>query len=140
MGSGNDDARRPGDWGLRVKICVVDWDGDGRLDILLGDRCGGFRGKPNPTDQEKADEQRANDQLPGLRKQWAAAFAEYRRLDESNPDPERDKRLTELRERLRRLKDEIALVQIIQGRFQPGHQIHGFVWLFLRKPISLKAK
>ena len=37
---GGDDKRQPGEWGLRVKPCVVDWDHDGRLDLLLGDRCG----------------------------------------------------------------------------------------------------
>ncbi len=32
--------REPGMWGARVKICVVDFNSDGRLDLLLGDRSG----------------------------------------------------------------------------------------------------
>ena len=32
--------RQPGQWGLRAKVCVVDWNGDGQLDLLLGDRSG----------------------------------------------------------------------------------------------------
>src|SRR5262249_15210725 len=35
LGWGGDDKRGPRDWGLRVKPCVFDWDGDGRPDLLL---------------------------------------------------------------------------------------------------------
>jgi hypothetical protein len=33
--------RKPGELGVRVKIHAVDWNGNGRLDLLLGDRSGG---------------------------------------------------------------------------------------------------
>lgn len=145
IGWGGDDNRKPGEWGLRVKLCVVDWNHDGRLDILLGDRCGGFQGKPSQTQQEKLEERKANDRLPELRRKWAETFQEFRKLQESHSDgasqasnssetpKEREKQLDALRERMRRYKDEIALVQDIQGRYEPGYQAHGFVWLFLRK-------
>jgi hypothetical protein len=142
LGWGGDDKRRPGDWGLRVKPCVVDWDGDGRLDILLGDRCGGFRGKPSQTAEEKAEERKANDQLPALRQRWAALFREYRQLQQA-PDgdtpaarEERAHRLDALREAIRRTKDELVVVQQVQERYQPEYQAHGFVWLFRRKPAT----
>ncbi len=32
--------RKPGQWGVRAKICVTDFNGDGRLDLLLGDSSG----------------------------------------------------------------------------------------------------
>ena len=57
LGWGGDDSRGPRDWGLRGKPCVFDWDGDGRPDLILGDRCGGFKARPTQTDQEKAEEQ-----------------------------------------------------------------------------------
>src|SRR5260370_3181513 len=78
LGWGGDDKRGPRDWGLRVKPCVFDWDGDGRADLLVGDMCGGFHAKPTQTDQEKEEERKANDRLPGLRKQWVPAFHHYR--------------------------------------------------------------
>jgi hypothetical protein len=142
VGWGNDEQRKPGQWGRRVKPCVVDWDGDGRPDLLLGDVCGGFKGKPSQTDEEKAEERRANDRLPELRRKWAQTFQCYRQADEGpageTPAARRERLgdLDRLREELARLKDEIAVVQEIQGRFEPGYQNHGFVWLFRRQPAT----
>jgi hypothetical protein len=139
LGWGDDDKRGPGDWGMRAKPCVVDWNGDGRLDILLGDRCGGFRAKPTQTPRERDEELRANDKLPELRQKWATVFREYRRLQDAEhlgtpaPELERSKQLDMLRDELRRLKDEIVVVQEIQGQYRPAYQSHGFVWLFQRK-------
>jgi hypothetical protein len=132
-GWGDDDKRRPGEWGLRAKPCVVDWDGDGRPDLLVGDRCGGYRAKPRQTPQEEAEERQANNRLPELRRRWAAAFRRYRQASEEPAGTQRRAELDDLREQLRRTKDEIAAVQEIQERYKPGYQTHGFVWLFLRK-------
>jgi hypothetical protein len=146
VGWNGDDRRRPGEWGRRVKPCVVDWDGDGRLDLLLGDVCGGFLAKPSQTEQEKAEERKANDQLPALRRRWADAFRRYRQASDA-PNEEtsaarqdRLQRLDVLREEVRRLKDEIVTVEEIQGRYRPGYQSHGFVWLFQRRPTKEQAR
>jgi hypothetical protein len=132
VGWGGDDKRGPRDWGLRVKPCVFDWDGDGRPDLLLGDMCGGFQARPDQTEQEKEEERKANDRLPELRQKWADAFQRYRKV----ADPEEK---DAVRVELQRLKDEIVVVQTIQERYQPGSQYHGFVWLFLRKPADGKT-
>ena len=39
--------RKPGEWGVRVKISATDFNGDGRLDLLLGDSSGSVC--PDPT-------------------------------------------------------------------------------------------
>jgi hypothetical protein len=127
-----------------VKPCVVDWNGDGRPDLLLGDVWprGEVLARPTQTPQEDAEERQANDKLPELRQRWAAAYRDYRRLldapesDSAPAQAERARQREVLRESLRRLKDEIVVVQEIQGRYQPGYQAHGFVWLFLRKPAA----
>ena len=131
VGWGGDDKRGPRDWGLRVKPCVFDWDGDGRPDLLLGDMCGGFTAKPSQTEQEKEEERKANDRLPELRKKWADAFQRYQKADDGK---DRDA----LRAEVQRIKDEIAAVQEIQSHYKPGRQFHGFVWLFQRKPSEKK--
>ena len=148
VGWGDDEKRRPGEWGLRVKPCVVDWDGDGRLDILLGDRCGGFRDKPAQSDLEKDEERRANDRLPELRRKWAVAFRTFRELaeppaGETTAAGQERLRLREAsRHEMVRYKEEIATVQSIQERYQPGYQSHGFVWIFLasRAPAAENGK
>jgi hypothetical protein len=61
------------------------------------------------------------------------AFAEFRKLQAASPDDADATRVVEVRDRLTRLKNEIVRVQEIQEHYQPGHQSHGFVWLFLRK-------
>jgi hypothetical protein len=145
LGWGGDEQRRDGQWGLRVKFCVVDWYGDGRLSILLGDRCGGFRAKPSQTEEEKAEERKANDVLPRLRQEWTRTFQAYQKLDDPPPGETEAGRLERMRKRdvlratMVRLKDEMAAVQTIQERFQPGYQTHGFVWLFQRKPPARKG-
>lgn len=141
LGWKGDESRGPSDWGLRVKPCVVDLRGDGRFDLLLGDLCGGFNAKPSQTDEEKADERKANDQLPELRRLWSEAFKRYQKANADPPDEASADKATRLRERdalrddLQRFRLEISLVEKIQEQFQPGYQSHGFIWRFERKPI-----
>jgi hypothetical protein len=117
----------PRDGGVRVRPCVVDYNGDGRLDILLGDRCGSFQAKPTQSEAEKEEERRANDRLPELRRAWTSAFQEYQRLQATADAAPDALRLADVRQRLSRLKDEIARVQEIQANYQPGYQSHGYV-------------
>ena len=133
---GDDKSRRPGEWGTRVRPAVVDWNGDGKPDLLIGDMCGGCEKKPDATAGEKADEADALAQLPGLRKEWAAAYKELTAAEDvaAPPDPEAHrKRLARLRLTVGRLKDEIARLQAVKDRHQAGYMSHGFVWLFLRQ-------
>jgi hypothetical protein len=145
VGWKGDDSRGHADWGLRVKPCMVDWKGNGRLELLLGDMCGGFNAKPNQTDDEKAEERKANDRLPELRQQWSDTFKRYRQAGtepagETAPaKSERLQNLDALREDLRRFREEISRVEQIQEQFQPGHQYHGFVWHFPRMPVTKKG-
>ena len=138
VGWRDDDRRQPGQWGLRAKICVVDYNGDGRLDILLGDRCGSYTGTREQTTQEAAQQRQANDELPRLRKKWVAALAAMRELAKSgeNEAPaaaaQREQQLARARQDVHRANQEIQRVQAIQDRYRPTYQSHGFVWLFLR--------
>jgi hypothetical protein len=131
-------------WGLRVKPCVVDWNGDGRLSLLLGDLCSGFTARPQQTPDEIAEEKKANDRLPELRGKWADAFKSFRAAEtgSNNETPaDREERLArreDLRVLMLRYRDEIVLVQEIQNRYVSMSQSHGFVWQFRRAPAHLK--
>jgi hypothetical protein len=128
--------RQPSDWGVRAKICVVDWNHDGLLDILLGDYCGRFTAKPEQTPEQLAMERSALGRLPQVRNSWATAYREYRRLlaDKSEgANAEREKQAKDLLDAMLAAKEEIARCQKVQEEFQPQRQAHGFVWLFLRQ-------
>lgn len=128
----------PGQWGLRVKPCVADYNGDGRLDLLLGDRCGGFEQPPSQGVDEAAEADAANNALPELMARWQAAFRDYRRASravDGETDESRALREAEAESALAavlRYKEEIAAAQRIQDRYRPQQQSHGYVWLFLR--------
>lgn len=131
----DDKARGPADWGIRVKPCVVDWDGDGRPDLLLGDLGGGFERAPSRTKEEAAEAQESADRLPQLRKEWAAVYKEYAATADSLTDPDRA-RIDDLRARVKRLKDEIARLSEIRDRYRSGYMSHGYVWWFRRLPAG----
>jgi hypothetical protein len=131
----DDRARGPADWGVRVKPCVVDWDGDGRPDLLLGDLCGGCERAPSQTPEEAAEARQATDRLPELRKEWAAAYKEHAAAAEPRTDADRA-RVDALRARVKRLKDEIVRLSDIRDRYQSGYVSHGYVWLFRRLPAG----
>jgi hypothetical protein len=137
-GTARDDrTRNQGEWGQRAKICVTDWDGDGRPDILLGDYCGNFTAKPAQSAADRAAERAAIEQLPKLRGRWSSTFRTYRehlRAGTPRDDPGRHaKELESLRAELTRLRDAITRAQQIAKTYEPQQQCHGFVWLFLRR-------
>lgn len=134
-----DDGRNLSDqWSGSAKISVVDFNGDGLLDILLGDNGPSFTAAPDKTPAQIIAEKRAYDLLPRMRLDWAAAMRKYRKAlatkAEDGSDSDRQEQLAVLREEVRRLKEEIAAVQETQEEFRPQRQSHGFVWFFERKP------
>ena len=134
----DDKARRPGEWGVRARPCIVDWDNDGKLDLLVGDLCGGFEARPKTTAEEAAEEKDATEHLPALRKEWAAAYKQFAELSDA-PEPTdpaareaHQKQLARLRTQVTRLKDEITRLQDIRDHYKNGYMSHGYVWLFRR--------
>ena len=125
--------------GIRVKPWVVDFNGDGQLDLLLGDYGGSFQGRPMQTADEIAEELRSLKDLPVLRRNWADAFSRYRTLlargevaPSSHDAKVREKALDEVKD----LSHKIAATQKLVMRYEPQFQSHGYVWLFLRKTAN----
>lgn len=142
--------------GIRAQIAVADHDGDGKLDVLLGDFCTYLHVKGDLTpDQRRAfDEARAaqdlaakslRDGMDDLRKRWGESMKGVPKSDWNTPEnsakwqkmynsmkdaPDYKKHRAEYD----RLQKELQ--QYIAGKSERGSgpdQAHGYVWLFRRK-------
>jgi hypothetical protein len=123
MGSYDDvvkEARRGG----RSKICVVDWNGDGQPDLLVGDFGLQKAKPPELTAEEKARQDQARTDLELLHKQSAELESDLRSPLTSQND--RDKLIPELNELNKKM-------QLLLAQLPRDYESHGWVWLFLRK-------
>lgn len=114
--------------GVRAKVCVVDWNGDGRLDLLVGDFAHQNPDHPRLTPAEQAEHDK-------LRKEFAAV--QKRRLEllgkARGPRRERDP------EKLKKILEEARETTQKWMALRAKLHYHGWVWLFLRKPAETKA-
>ncbi len=112
--------------GGRSKICVADWNGDGRPDLLVGDVARQKPDRPEPTGQEKAEWERIRKELESLRprsKELGDKLYGSSRV--------RDK---EEYERLQKERDQIMeQMNALHSQLPAEYETHGWVWLFLRK-------
>lgn len=135
---------RPGEWGRRSRPAVVDWNGTGRLDLIVGDHSGSIWRKPSQTDDEKYQEERAKKVLPRLRTDWAATLQQYRAAQIAPPDEtaaqkaQREERLAKLRVDITLLQKSIAEAEDTRHTFAESYQGRGQVLLFLRNPTQEK--
>lgn len=142
--------------GIRSQIEVVDHNGDGKLDLLLGDFCTAYEPKPDLTDDGKKEftqliaEGEAigkpfGDKMKALREEFTQKYpgdAIY--SDEANEAwSQKYKELTTGPEYKEMQKQEAAWTKrmrpYLAGTNGPGDRsfdlakAHGYVWLFVRK-------
>jgi hypothetical protein len=122
-------ALKDGQLGLHAKVCVVDWNGDGWLDLLVGD-----------STLDPAAEKKLQADLAKLEKDLAKAQEKMRALEKA-PAKEtakakqaREKEMQELQKLQTKIQQEQADAQKQQAKASRGH-----VWLFLRKPPEKSA-
>jgi VCBS repeat protein len=122
------DARR----GIRSKVCVVDWNGDGRLDLLVGDFATQKPDLPEPTAEQKAEHDK-------LRKEQEAVMNKYRELSTKTFGPNRVKDEAELKKLQSEMQEVMQKMTDIRKKLPADYENHGWVWLFLRKPAEARA-
>ncbi len=115
---------------------AVDWDVDGRLDLILGDH--GKEFDKDLSEEERAWRDDARRQQQDFLKLWSTAFADDRKVlgDQSvRNDEERtahEARLDADRQELVRLKTLLNRYYEEEQALKPGKQFYGRVWLYLR--------
>jgi len=107
--------KRPG---TRAKICATDYDGDGRIDLLVGDFASGKRPAPKLNAEQIATRDR-------LREERDATLAKYEKLVEQSDDAA-----------AQRLLERYQDIALELDPLEAGTEYHGWVWLYLRTARS----
>jgi hypothetical protein len=145
FGRARDDAKP----GVRAKVCVVDWNGDGLLDLLVGDFGGIYGEKATLSEEDKKLEQEAKRKMQELQTKMQPFYDEYaKRLkapaagDKSaQAKRERQKKAQEVlnQKEFQELQKEMQQVTESMRKFRRPAQHQGHVWLYLRKAPATAA-
>jgi hypothetical protein len=131
---------------MRAKVCVVDWNGDGRLDLLVGDFGMTYGEELKLSEADKKTEREINAKLSDLQQKMQPFFTEYSKIlqDGAKPDdlPEARKAREEKAQEVFNKKEyqklqteEQELAQKVR-KVQRLYKFHGHVWLYLRKEVA----
>ena len=144
--------------GTRTKVCVTDYNGDGHLDLLVGDFAS-VRESKEMTEEEKAAAEKAREEYQAVTKEYMEAFQKtelqgmydkYRKL-QTGPEGETPEEATAREEVAEQLMKEIQAItekelkpfldrmRELQVHMPNQYTYHGFVWLFLRQPVPAVA-
>ena len=121
--------------GIRSKVCAADWNGDGRLDLLVGDFATQKPDLPEPTPEQKAEQDRVRAELEPLEKRFGEMMQQLygsgrKKKDMSDEEREKfNKEMQELQQKTMNLRQKLPAES----------EQHGWVWLFLRKPVDAPA-
>jgi hypothetical protein len=111
---------------------VVDWNGDGRPDLLVGDYTTQKPTRPEPTAKERAEHDRIRTELEAQGKRLGELLNKVRGPNRARKEEDVDKALNELQEVQQK-------IQQLQAKLPRDYEDHGWVWLFLRKPAPTKV-
>jgi len=121
------DAPKEARRGNRSKVFTADWNGDGRLDLLVGDYATQKPDLPEPTAEEKAEHERIRKELEPIRKRYGELIQKLQGRSRVRTQEEQEKVYEEMKEVSRRMSE-------LRGKLPREYESHGWVWLFLRKP------
>lgn len=107
--------------GMRAKVCATDYDGDGALDLLVGD----FLSMQKPEPELSAEQIRRRDELRERQKELQDGFSELEKLGVSEED-----------DRYKALAAEWSAVGKELDPLEPQREMHGYVWFFRQKPAA----
>jgi len=117
--------------GMRSKVCVADWNGDGRPDLLVGDFAYLKAKAPDVTPAQKAEQDKAKAEMQEVQKRYGELMRFYfdAKLRKGMTAEQREKQDKEIGELSKKMSD-------LRAKIPPESENHGWVWLFLRKPAG----
>lgn len=116
-----DQPTRPGN---RVKVHCTDWNGDGLLDLLVGDYYSVTMPAPELTEEQRARRDELTKKLGDVGEEMSPLF---QKEQEGEITLLEKAKLKLLMEQNRKLWEELSPLQ-------PEHRAAGFVWVYLRQP------
>jgi hypothetical protein len=146
--------------GTRTKVCVTDFNGDGRLDLLVGDFAMAKENEPELTAEErkaqdeaqkKYDEaiaryQKALEKLGAnkLREEWASLLQPPENETDEQKE-KREERIAELRREMtelsQKLGPELKELQEAASKIRRSpYTYHGFVWLVAQEAPATASR
>jgi hypothetical protein len=118
--------------GIRAKICVVDWNGDGRLDLLVGDFATQKPDRPEATAAEQAEQAKMRKELERYQARSSELFSKL-------SGPGRVKKEEEVEKVRKEFKEVREKMQDLYAKLPPEYENHGWIWFFQRKPAETKS-
>lgn len=116
------EARRGG----RSKVCVADWNGDGKMDLLVGDFAYQQPDRPKAMTEQEKEYERIRKELEHLRKRYGELIQQMR--GDSAPRTEEGQK--KLGDEMRKVSEQMSA---LHAKLPREYEPHGWVWLFLRK-------
>ncbi|MEM7262157.1 MAG: VCBS repeat-containing protein [Planctomycetota bacterium] len=114
----------------RTKISVVDYNGDGQVDLLVGDLCAIQHPEPKLDAAQIAEREQLRTKRSEIE---ARMYKLWDALDEGEPTKEQE-------QQLEAVSSEFDRVHRALEPLEARTTSHGFVWYYQRKPITKAAK
>lgn len=127
--------RRSDGCGIRAKICVTDWNHDGRKDLLVGDFHMTMTKQPKLTKAQQAERLRLREQISAAQREMQPFHAEMSKAGRA-PTNQADYALWKKKREAARRKYQASLDKSMKlsrsyQKYEPSYQQNGFVWLLL---------
>jgi len=123
--------------GMRAKVWVGDWDGDGRLDMLVGDASYHEGEAPKLSEADKKRQAVVQREIAGVQKRLRPYYDEIDKVyDRKASTKENQKKAAKVAAKFKSELEEQRKLYRELARFRTPLVWHGYVWLYQRKPAE----